>query len=287
MNREYLIEEIKSDLSKYDDAGLIDEQSLNRDIIKGLRRFGNDVCTLQEDVIEVINSKAILPESFFSLYVAYHCVPYGYDGTKVTRPGEVSSDFFIERTENNSKWNSCDPCCVETEEKIITERVFVNMDTSVDFYYNNPLPMKLGKSFNKKNIHNKCRNKLIQESPYEIVINNLTVHTNFKEGSIYLQYYGLPTDEEGEIDIPDTANGHLDTYLEYFLKRRTAERLIGNNDAVGLTNLYTIYNQQEQISLRNASNELKMKSLTPKAFKRMKRSLDLTTLQYEVNFPII
>ncbi len=286
MNKSYLIEEIKSDFSKYSDAGLIDEASINRDIEKGLKRFGNDVMELQETVIEVVNGFAKLPEGFFSLYIAYLCEPIGYSANKVDKPFLVKSDFFIERTQRTMEWNSCDPCCVDEHEKVITESLYLN-DRQVDFHYKNPILLKLGKSFNKKSCHDKCRNKFVKDCPSEIVINGNTLYTNFDCGSIYMQYYGLPTDEEGEIDIPDTKNGHLDTYLEYFIKRRLAERLLGNNDAVGLSNLYNIYKQEEQIALRNASNELKFAKLTPRSFKRMKRLNDLELLKYEINFPII
>jgi signal recognition particle GTPase len=72
-------------------------------------------------------------------------------------------------------------------------------------------------------------------------------------------------------------------YLEYFLKRRLAERLMGNNDALGLQNLYQVYSQQENISLRNASTELKMTNLKPRVFKRMQSLNRLESLQYEIN----
>jgi hypothetical protein len=99
-----------------------------------------------------------------------------------------------------------------------------------------------------------------------------------------MQYYGLPVDEDGNIEIPDTPNGHLETYLEYHLKRRLAERLMGNNDAQGLQNLYQVYTQQESVALRNASTELKMTKLKPNFFKRMKYVNKLESLQYQTTF---
>jgi hypothetical protein len=99
-----------------------------------------------------------------------------------------------------------------------------------------------------------------------------------------MQYYGLPVDEEGNIDIPETPNGHLETFLEYFLKRRIAERLMANNDALGLQSLYQVYKQEENVSLRNASTELKMSKLKPSTFQKMKMLNKLESLQYETNF---
>jgi hypothetical protein len=96
-----------------------------------------------------------------------------------------------------------------------------------------------------------------------------------------MQYYGLPVDENGNIDIPETKNGHLETYLEYYLKRRIAERLLGNNDAVGLSNMYSVYKREEQLSLRKASSELKLTNIKPSFSKRIKRLNRLESLQYE------
>ena len=62
---------------------------------------------------------------------------------------------------------------------------------------------------------------------------------------------------------------------------------MGNGDDKGLSNLYGIYKQEEQVALRNASNELKMKKLTPNSFRKMKRLNDLEVLNYELNLPLI
>ena len=125
------------------------------------------------------------------------------------------------------------------------------------------------------------RNRYVKDNPNEITIAGTTLRANFNEGNIYLQYYGLPMDEEGYIDIPETDNGHLETYLEYYLKRRLSERLIMNNDAQGLQNMFSYFKGEEQVALRNASSELKMSSLTPAFAKRLKRLNRLEMLQYE------
>ena len=125
---------------------------------------------------------------------------------------------------------------------------------------------------------------MVRDNPNEIVIIKYRLQANFNEGEIYTMYYGLPLDENGDIDIPESKNGHLEEYLEYRVKRKVAERLIGNNDAVGLQALYQIYKGEEQVSLKNASNEFKMRSITPESMKRLKRLNRLESLQYESAF---
>lgn len=284
MNTAALIEEVKNDLSKYADAGLIDEDSLYRDIVLGLKRFGNDVMVLQEVVVDVKEGQANLPQGFWSLYFAYLCEPLGLKRNNIEVHDLQSSFFYRERVERSNTWNECDACCDDVKEKIIRENLYFN-NAKVEFFFHRPQLLSLGKTFKKNNCHAKCRNKFVHDNPNEITIDGTTLGANFNSGHIYMQYYGLPEDEEGYIEIPETKNGHLETYLEYRLKRRLAEKLIANNDAQGLSNMYAIYAQQESIALKNASAELKMTKLNPKAMKRLKRLNRLESLQYETNFP--
>lgn len=281
MNTQALIEEIKNDFRKYSDSGLIDENSLYRDIVLGLKRFGNDIMVLQEKVVEVKNGTSTLPNNFFSLYLAALCEPLGYKVNNAQADHLQSSHYYTEKVVKSNRWSECDACCDTVEENVIRENLYFK-DSSVEFYYKNPKLLRLGKAFIKDGIHNSCRNKLVRESVNEITINNFTLNANFSEGDIYLQYYGLPIDEDGFMEIPETPNGHLETYLEYYLKRRLAERLMGNNDAQGLSNLYSVYKQEEQIALRNASNEVKMRKITPQSLKRMTRLNKIESLKYEI-----
>ena len=283
-NVEGLIAQIKSDLSKYDDAGLIDDTSLYRDITLGLKRFGNDVMQLQENMVEVKNGYGELPQSFFSLYVAYLCNPAGFTSTQfIHQDPLISSIVYKEKVINEKVWSECDASCETVTENVIRENIYFN-GKAIQLRYNNPTLLSLGKSFNKSNCHSACRNKLVRDNPNEIVILDYRLQANFNEGYIYMQYYGLPTDEDGNIEIPETKNGHLETYLEYFLKRRLAERLMGNNDAQGLQSLYQVYKQEETVALKNASTELKMSKLKPSTFAKIKRLNQLESKQFETNF---
>jgi hypothetical protein len=287
-NVEALIAEVKSDLSKYADASLLDEDSMYRDIILGMKRFGNDIMELHETMVEVEEGFATLPDNFYSLYLAALCSPRGFAptcDTEVEFHDLQSSHFYVERTKYTNKWNECDSCgCEDLSENVIRENLFFKKKKVAEFYYDQPQLLSLGKTFNKNNCHSKCRNKLVKDNPNQIVIVKFRLQANFNEGDIYLQYYGLPLDENGNIDIPESKNGHLEEYLEYRLKRKAAERLIGNNDATGLQNLYQVYRGEEQVNLKNASNELKMRSITPESMKRLKRLNRLESLQYESAF---
>jgi hypothetical protein len=280
-NTDQLIAQVRADLSKLSDAGLLDETSMYRDIHLGLKRFGNDIMILQETVIEVKGGKAELPEGFFSLYAAYLCEPLGYTHKKVDEAHDLqSSHFYRERIVESNRWNECEACCDDKSTNIIRENLYFKSNI-VEFTYNNPTLLRLGKTFKKNQCHSKCRNKFVKDNPNEIVIIGNTLQANFSEGSIYFMYYGLPTDEDGNIDIPHTPNGHLETYLEYYLKRRIIEGLLLNSDApAGLPQMLTYVKQEEQVALRNASNELKMRNLANFS-RRWVRLNRLEALQFE------
>lgn len=283
---ESFIEEIKADFRKQSDAGLIDEASIYRDIVLGLKKFGNNIAELQETVVEVENGRALLPETFLTLYIAYLCEPLGYStkGT-VEKHALQTSNVYVERVERSTQWAICDPCCETTCEKVITENVFINEGSSVNFHYHNPQLLSLGKSFNKNNCYDKCRNKYVRESPYEININKNTLHANFDKGSIYMQYYSLPQDEEGNLVIPNSFNGNLETYLEYYVKERLIERLILAGHGAGLDSMYSVISQKRSIALKNATSDLKMGSINPNRFRsRMRRLNRIETLKYSLNF---
>lgn len=288
-NADALIAEVKTDLSRMADAHLLDEDSMYRDIVLGLKKFGNDIMEVHETVVEVRDGFATLPDNFFSLYLAAICNPMGYkktcDDTEVEFHDLQSSNFYVERTVRSNKWNECSSCCEQSEEKIIRENFYYKRKKVAEFYYSNPILLSLGKTFNKNNCHSKCRNLLVQDNPNQIVISRFRLQANFNEGDIYMQYYGLPVDDEGNIDFPESKNGHLEEYLEYRLKRKIAERAIANGDGQGISNLYSNFFQLEKEALRNASNELKMGHLVPEQYHaRMKRLNRLESLQFESAF---
>lgn len=284
-NFDSIVAGIKVDFEKYDAAGLINEEKLYQDAIRAVKRFGNDMAIIYDQVIEVQNGFAEVPVNFQSLQLAYKCEPLGYkvEGTK----GLQSSITYVERIKNTAYWSECQSCCDELKESIVTENVYVDTGDKVTFYYNQPTLLKLTKSpvSGKWSCQTDCKNRYVHrsETPYDMRIEGNEIHFNFNEGYIFFRYYGLPMDENGNVDIPSTPNGHLENYIELHLKRKLIERLIINIDAQpGLANMYPVIQQQEQMALRNAANELKMMTLNPRRLKDVIRQNRLETLRYEV-----
>lgn len=279
-NTQSLIEEVKSDLSKYADAHLLDEDSMYRDIVLGLKRFGNDLLEIHEIVVEVDDGEAQLPENFKVMYFAYLCEPLGVKKIDTEVHHLQDSIYYTEKTLRTRDWSECDDCSTVSD-TVIKENLYFREKKAAEFYYHRPQLLSLGKTFHKSACHKFCRNKMIKDNPNEIVIIKTTLQANFKEGHIYMQYYGLPMDENGMIEIPDTFNGHLEEYLEYRVKRKSAERLIGNNDAVALSNMLGYFSNEESKALVKASSSIKMGKIKPKGMKRWSRLNKLEALEYE------
>lgn len=281
MNTVALIEEVKNKLSKFTDAALIDENSMYREIVLGLKEFGNDVMELHEQVVEVKNGKAELPQNFHTLQLAYLCEPLGFE-SDIEVHNLQSSYFYRERVINTDKWNECDPCCKEATENIIRENLYFK-DSQVRFYYHQPRLLRLGKTFNRGKCTTDCRNKFVRDNVGTIDISGRTLHANFKEGYIFVRYFGLPVDEDNNIEIPETSNGFLEKYLEFRLLVEESTTLIANSEAQGISNLFQYWVQQAELYKKRASNELKMANLHPDRVRRRLRRLNsLERLQYEI-----
>lgn len=281
-NIESFMAELRSDFPRLSAADRIDETSVRKDIITALKKFGNDICYMQEAVLKVDGGYAELPENFFKLDVAAICEPHGFKMHDIERHELQSSIFYKERFRYSSEWNECSSCCEDQSETIIKENLYVNMGR-IEFFYKNPRLLTLGKSFDKKLLYSQCRNRLVRDCPDEINIIGRKLQTNFSSGYVYLVYNGFPLDDEGDIDIPETPNGNLEEFLEYRIKRKLAERLIGDGDN-SLQSLYPTYIQFENLNLTKASNELKMNKLDPNSLiRRFKRLNKLESLQYENN----
>ncbi len=283
-----LIAEIKTSLSQYDEAGLIDEVSIRRWIRNELKRFGVNIMTLQEGIINVKNSRAEMPDNYGVLYLAAKCEPLGYhaQGSKDHLQG---SYFWKERIEKKTSWESCDPCCVDEQESRIVERLYFHEDYC-DFYYKSPMLLRLRKGIKKSQCHSKCKNlseALTYSSPYDINILKNTAYFNFEEGSVYLQYYGIDKDEDGEMLIPEDDHNRVETYLEYYIKRRIMEDVAANDDDPKGTasRMLSYYMQQEREQFKLALTSTKFSALSRDTFKKLKQKARRNTAQYEVMIP--
>ena len=251
--------EIETSLSNYSDSNDIDRQSIKTWVIQALRKFGKNICEKNETVVEVKNSRALLPEGFKSLTFA----------VKVkTKPftDEEHKQLILERKyiENPAQFDilTMDYVVNYCETKIVTEKVYSNIEPPKFYGYE---LLALSPHINKDTIDTNCFNlhPSIASKPNEISINARTMATNFKEGFVFLRYNSLPSDDNGEIMLPILSTGEILEYCELTVKRRLAENLIANNkNPAGLVQLYQMWVQQERSALHAAKTESKMSGLS-------------------------
>lgn len=286
MTIESFIADIKSELSSYNSAGLIDDISIYKWVTKALLKFGSNIMTLQDTVINVDNSQGLIPTNFYSLYVAYKCDKKGYYVKDEKHISTLQQSYmWVERVERTNHWNTCDPCCQQEQEKTIIEK-FYHKDVEAEFHYHNPVMLKLGRTMKRNSCHAKCRNMIVKDCPYEIIINEQTLFTNFPSGDVYMQYYGLPQDKEGRPMLPSTPKGEVETYLEYHVKRKIFEGLLANGDDKNVAGMFQFYASKEDSQLGLALTETKFSKLTPNSFRRLKKINRTEMQRYELMFPI-
>lgn len=216
--------EIETSLSNYSDSNDIDRQSIKTWVIQALRKFGKNICEKNETVVEVKNSRALLPEGFKSLTFA----------VKVkTKPftDEESKQLILERKyiENPAQFDisTMDYVVNYCETKIVTEKVYSNIEPPKFYGYE---LLALSQNINKDTLDTNCFNlhPTIASKPNEINIVNRTLNSNFKEGFIFLRYNSLP-EIEGEIAIPQFSTGDIYNFIFQMVKVNIIENIILNN----------------------------------------------------------
>lgn len=288
MTRKEFIAELATDLKQYDESNLIDYRSVKLWIRTKLKRFGNNIMISSDKVLKVENGRVKVPENFWQLYLAVKCEPKGYSIEEGTKESLIMSTVYKIRTESDVEWNNQVEGHVGKDYKSIIERVVTTGGDIVNYHYTNSSILKLTKGMKKESCYKTCKNlqdKFTYSSPWEINIVNDYIQTNFKTGYIYIQYLSLPTDEDGDLIIPDTPNGHLLEYLMYHCKAKLMENLMGNGDDPNLINMFQIYSAKEREYLSLAMTETKFGGLSHDWDKKMKNNMRKDTLKYERMFP--
>ena len=117
------------------------------------------------------------------------------------------------------------------------------------------------------NLHPSIRNSYKKE----INISGNTLNANFSEGSVYIQYFSIPSNELGEIEIPEITTGDILEYIKQYIKVEIAEKLIANNQQPGgLAQLYPSWKSELPMLKSAALKEAKFSGLTKNWSKNFK-----------------
>lgn len=256
------IAEIETDLSSFAESGDINSSSLKRWVITELRRFGNNILSVQEQYLDVINSQAKLPDNFKSLKLALKLDAIGSRIENCDTRDLKEAFIRSRRIEHEAYFNDVTLEYVATNTTKIVEEVITLDKGSASLYYT-PEWLKVVKGIKGSGIATDCLNiskDIRNKNVHEITINNSTLNTSFSRGQIYVQYYGLDTDEDGEIIIPDIM--HLDKYLEYYCKARISENMIANGrNPQALLQLLPFFKAEAEKEFGKAMTAAKMSTI--------------------------
>ncbi len=231
-----------------DNPQLVDDASIARWVYMKLKNFGRNIMDKYEQVIHVDDYRAQVPENFSSLVLAVFCEPHLISVPDDTEPLRVQSRLYAEKIScpEDSVCTECLPSCEDGScADRVVENLYLNPTTKMSVLYRNPVYVKIGKDLIRNQCETNCINRHIKDSPYSMNIKGHTVYANFKKGAIYIQYYGIPMDENCLPVIPVTPNGYLEEYLEYHIKRKILEDAMLSDDTTNKQYIYSSYMQQE------------------------------------------
>lgn len=278
-----IIAEIETDLSNYVDD--IDRNSIKRNCVLQLKRFGNNILGIQEATVDIDNSQGTLPENFQALKMAINLDPFGMVVDETVSEDDLRGSFIYKRRlETDGYYNPINHeyvagCSTKLVEEVIT------LSTGNAKVYYQPSWLTLTPGINRTAVAKDCLNlnkALRGQNLNEISINNFTVNANFSKGKIYIQYYGLDS-EDGEIYIPDGIHGNLENYLVSYNKYKIAENIIANNkNPQALSSLLPLWKQDSNDYFRLALTESKFMALGDNWAKKMKAKNRATFAQYNL-----
>lgn len=263
MTIKQVIAEVESIFPQYADAGLVDRMAITNKIISALKKFGNNIMIKREAFLTIKGGKAELPKDYWHLLVAVKCEPVAIRTTPEFHETLLDSYFYRQRTEERNVWNLTLDAYIPEDTTTIREE-FVFKKAKADFTYRQVNHLKLVKAFKRDQCAKDSpyrSSDFARSSPYEINIYNRHLQTNFVTGNIYMQYYGLPTDDEGDVIIPETQHDELKEFIVYLAQEEVLYRVLMSDDDPNVANKFSLVKQLTEDARQLAYTETKMEAL--------------------------
>lgn len=214
-----LFNRVKKKLTTFDSQNMIDEGDFYDYVVDILEQLGVSVYKECEAILHVEDFKAKLPCNFKYWFAGYKVHrEWGFvPSINEQKPWIYYQDTSINKVCPDGSGNCCVNCQPgkDLEQTKIVVRTFVNGDNFEDSgCFRNPIPLFL--SPNVKNHRAPHALKIIRTHANEVTIDDEGwLHTRFKHDQVYLQYYGLPFDDNLLPMIPD--NTIIEHAIEYYI----------------------------------------------------------------------
>lgn len=275
MTEAQFLAEVKTSFKSYDEAGLLDDITISNRLLSELKRFGNNITQNMDDVLIVENGKTTLPKNFWKLNGIYRIHPNRIECEEEGIIDRFQDSHFWTHTTKTEEWaENGERVEVQKEYSVKEERFF--RDYTATLYYDRPTRLYLGKNYDRRSVGKGFTNipPTISESGGDkaVVLRKRTIFTKFNRGHIYIKYQALPTNEEGEIEIPETQHDSLKNYLIAHAKWKVLEDLLLNNDDPNVVNKLQYFQQQQSEYFGLALTETKESTLTRDTFTKIKNN---------------
>jgi len=249
---------VKRELSSFDVGSTLNENDWYDYVMDILHEFNSTAYEENQAVLKIERYKAKLPNNFKQLFSAYGCTR-GMSGisTKGTQQHKLDDfSIYVENTCTKLNYNKCciDSCVQEVDK--ITVKTYLETGEEHCSDFNHLTLLSLGANV-KKFCNEHCPNIHINHCEREIEINNGYVYTNFN-GFIFMQYYGLPLDDDNMPMIPENTL-YMQAITEY-IKFKVMTNLHINSDAPDLERRVGLQNQIYQEVMNRAIAENKLPS---------------------------
>lgn len=206
---------IADDLRVYDDEGLIDYSTL----IKVLKTCNSELSIKinpeSKALVTITDYKGKLPDNFVALDLALLCSRKVIDNTK-------PSGFQLEHVTTSKCENKCSVCLEECD---VDYKVVQRCDKEYLVY--DELDIVNVVTTNYKYINKGCVN-IHSKSGNEIKLQGDYIHSNFRDGTVYLEYTSSMEDDEGNLLVLD--DDIVRPYYEWACKEHIFDMLTANND---------------------------------------------------------
>jgi hypothetical protein len=214
-----LLASVKGDLPSFKDSGFIDEGNVTKTVMWCNEKLGLPIYKMKETVIPVRNYRAELPKGFQKvIYVA--ALKHNSFGIAQYRD---PFDNFVDQTAE---------CAFDVEQ--FTEGCVTKCNRTIKRkkadglweYYTNWTELTLSPQSYIYTASN-CVNRHVAGT-YTIELDDEEIRTPFREGELYMMYYGMLEDEEGNVLVP--FHPLLTTWYEWCVKEKILMDMAFNSD---------------------------------------------------------
>jgi len=220
-----MFDRISKRLASYDALSLIDTGDFHKHVAYVMEQLGEAVFQECEALIPIKDRKGKLPENLKRLHAMYKCTPTFRSTQSIN---EQKPWIYMYQTEITKECpNKCKFEHKHDGETKVVIRTFVNGDDVVTSF-RNPILLRLSPNVRHKDFcTNDCPSLFRGEADEVTIDDNRTIHTVFDNDSIFMQYYGLPMDDNDLPMIP--VQEDIEKAVEYYIYSQLFEELYWNS----------------------------------------------------------